>query len=369
MALIQSFSLPGLVGLLFLATFALLRPTGAASSSSSSTEMLSTFLIAHEAEELKAEAQAIKLLEKVEVIGRKEDATAIIAAAFERGWMLFAKRAISLASASNHDVSHIVHSSAQSMRQKLTALVDHAHTAAALASSSSSSSTSTSGSTGSSTIPSGISPAFEFAQSHEIVALNVKFSHKLDAPGALGCKASRPADFYFPSNSSLIFKANCATKTFVLSLTLHDEVDPQSSSFELTSVGRATITLRKKTIGVWPRLQAKEGAKKQHQWWQMQERLDKEIEAWEKAEKERKEKEKKEKEAAAAAAAAAANATAGAEGGGAGSTTMTELTSGEVSLDAAGEQTTQQQPEAAAQAGDEANSSNDGSSAAATASS
>jgi hypothetical protein len=266
----------------------------------SATELIA-FMAGHEESEVKAEAQAIKLLEKIDFLASKQEATNLISAAFDRGWLSFAKKLISLASA-NHDVSHIVHSSAQALRQKLNAIVEHAH-AASLA-------RVADGATGASQpatpspIPTGITPAFEFAQSHEVVALNVKFSHKLDTPATLGCTAVTE-DLSFPDNKSFVFKADCkaAKKTFVLSMTLHDEVDPQTSSFELTSVGRATITLRKKAVAVWPRLLA-QGTKsgKQHVWWAMREKLDKEVENWEKA---KKEKEKAEKEAAKAAEASA----------------------------------------------------------------
>jgi len=170
-------------------------------------------------------------------------------------------------------------------------------------------------------VPGGIPPAFEWAQSPDSLLLNVKFSHKLDTPATLGCVST---DGLVISGRSVTFRADCkaSRKTFVLVLTALRELDAGNSSWSMTSVGRASITLRKAVPGNWPRLLASGGRKPAHMhiWWGMKEKLAPEMEAWEKRTREEAEAKKREAEAAAAAEAAkdgAAGATGEASSGGA----------------------------------------------------
>lgn len=155
--------------------------------------------------------------------------------------------------------------------------------------------------------PAGIAPAFEWAQSPDALLLQVKFSHKLDTPATLGCEADRDGLGLSISGRQVSFRADCkaARKAFHLSFVALRDLDGDNSTWSMTSVGRATLTLRKATAAMWPRLLSSTAkARSQvHTWWQMQEKLKGEIEAWE-------QKRKDEAVAAkAAAAAAAANAT------------------------------------------------------------
>jgi len=122
--------------------------------------------------------------------------------------------------------------------------------------------------------------AFEWAQSVTTLYLNVKFSHKMDAPVTLGCEASAPvfsARAGTPARNDtgldyVEFSAACKAKRkrFVLRLPLSHAVLPEASTWLAASVGRATLTLRKAEDGPWARL-LRDGATKQSRtWWTMQ---------------------------------------------------------------------------------------------------
>ena len=74
-----------------------------------------------------------------------------------------------------------------------------------------------------------ISPAFEWAQSPDMVMLNVKLAHKLDTPATLDCVASDKTVSF--TSKRLSFKAECAktNKAFVLELDLWGKIDPDVS--------------------------------------------------------------------------------------------------------------------------------------------
>lgn len=152
--------------------------------------------------------------------------------------------------------------------------------------------------------PGGIAPAFEWAQSPEAVFLNIKFAHKLDTPATLGCEAES-VEF---NPRSFLFRADCSEnkKAFHLELSLLKDINVTESSWSMSSVGRAMVTLRKAENGTWTRLLA--STKKpanMHVWWAMREKYEDENASFA-----TKEKEKAAAAKAAAAAAAAAEATA-----------------------------------------------------------
>ncbi|RYG45279.1 hypothetical protein EON67_10760 [archaeon] len=116
----------------------------------------------------------------------------------------------------------------------------------------------------------GIAPAFEWAQSPDSLFLNVKFAHKLDTPATLGCES----EGLQVSGKHLQFKAQCKKgKEFHLSLHLLNDVDSSNSTWSMSSVGRAMVTLRKATNGTWPRLLANpQKLPNMHIWWAMREK-------------------------------------------------------------------------------------------------
>lgn len=254
----------------------------------------------------------------------RANAPQLIAAAMHRGWFDLTDRLVSAAAAAGVDVSHAVHTSANGIRTRLQRVVEHLNDAAAAAARAaqqqqqqqqSAESSSEAAATPAAVspapppaAPAGIAPAFEWAQSPDALLLQVKFSHKLDTPATLGCEADRDGLGLSINGRHVSFRADCkaARKAFHLTFTALRELDGDNSTWSMTSVGRATLTLRKATAAMWPRLLSSTAKARSHvhTWWQMQEKLKAEIEAWE-------QKRRDEAVAAkAAAVAAAANATA-----------------------------------------------------------
>eukprot|EP00944_MAST-04C_sp_MAST-4C-sp1_P000422 g422.t1 len=131
-----------------------------------------------------------------------------------------------------------------------------------------------------------ISPAFEWAESNEFIYLNVKFAHKLDTPATLGVKKQKLTF----TETSLYFEAFAERtgKQFILDLTLFGQILPEVTSFSMSSVGRCTITMRKRIAIPWEgNLLAKPDStlkasnsrpRNMHVWWSMQEKYNDELE-------------------------------------------------------------------------------------------
>ena len=79
-----------------------------------------------------------------------------------------------------------------------------------------------------------IHPAFEWAQSTDMVMLNVKLAHKLDTPATLDCVASDKTVTF--TRKRISFKADCAktNKAFVLQLDLWEAINTEVSEFTPT---------------------------------------------------------------------------------------------------------------------------------------
>jgi len=86
-----------------------------------------------------------------------------------------------------------------------------------------------------------IVPALQWAQSPDSVFLNVKFSHKMDAPATLDVVVDQ-VEF---TNRTLRLRASKERKAFELDLALFGAIDPERSTWTLGSVGRITVTLAK----------------------------------------------------------------------------------------------------------------------------
>jgi len=145
-----------------------------------------------------------------------------------------------------------------------------------------------------------IAPAYQWAQSATEVFLNVKFSHKLDAPATLNVEANT----VMVTDQKLSLEASNGRKSFVLDLDLFGEVQGgDAAAYSMASVGRMTFTLKKKEgeRSKWPRLLATEGKKpgNQHFWYSQAEQYTEELEELDDEdadEKEEKEAVRKEKE-------------------------------------------------------------------------
>ncbi len=76
-----------------------------------------------------------------------------------------------------------------------------------------------------------ISPAFEWAESPDTVYLNVKFSHRLDAPATLDIT---PGVTILPNQVKI--EGRKGTKTFRLELNMYREIVPENSNWSMVCV-------------------------------------------------------------------------------------------------------------------------------------
>jgi hypothetical protein len=111
----------------------------------------------------------------------------------------------------------------------------------------------------------------EWAQSPSEILLNIKFSHKLDAPATLNVEANNVTVI----SDKLILSASNGRKIFNLELDLHKNVIPEESTWSMASVGRMTFNLKKANgLSRWSKLT--KSSQKMHLWWEMSEKHSKE---------------------------------------------------------------------------------------------
>ena len=218
---------------------------------------------------LEADAQACFSSSDVVVGLEKEEGSRLLESLLLRGYFDAAEILLNTARSTGLDLSTTLHQASSAIRTKLQILAENLQNAASVLKSKSEGKT-------------GIAPAAEWAQSPDSIFLNVKFSHKLDAPATLGCELDSAPSF---TSQGLKLFAECKEKrkAFLLDLALFREISPESCSFSITSVGRASITLKKTFNSSWPRLligKAKPG--NIHVWWAMKEKYNDELSAWEK---------------------------------------------------------------------------------------
>ena len=130
-----------------------------------------------------------------------------------------------------------------------------------------------------------VSPAFEWAQSDDVVVVNVKLAHKLDTPATLDCKSTDKMITFGEGSdgdsatTAYTFRAECqkSAKNFLLHLKLWGAVVPEGSTWEYGSVGRVSIRLQKAETGKrWPKLldDKVKRPSNMHTWWKMQAKFD-----------------------------------------------------------------------------------------------
>ncbi len=73
-----------------------------------------------------------------------------------------------------------------------------------------------------------ISPAFEWAESPGSIYLNIKFSHRLDAPATLDVT---PDITIMPGQ--VIIEGHKGTRRFKLALDIYDDIDPENSNWSM----------------------------------------------------------------------------------------------------------------------------------------
>lgn len=123
-----------------------------------------------------------------------------------------------------------------------------------------------------------VSPAFQWAQSANEVMLNVKFSHKIDAPATLNVEATNITIL----SDRLSLEASDGRKIFKLELEFLKDIVPDDSRYEMASVGRMTFTFKKaEGPSKWSRLLKQTDSKlvpsNMHKWFAMQEKYDAEL--------------------------------------------------------------------------------------------
>mmetsp|Transcript_89947 Transcript_89947/g.183410 ORF Transcript_89947/g.183410 Transcript_89947/m.183410 type:complete len:646 (+) Transcript_89947:92-2029(+) len=121
-----------------------------------------------------------------------------------------------------------------------------------------------------------VAPAFQWAQNDTCIFLTIKYTVRWNAPGAL--EVTDPS-VNMSENSfrfSGLGKHSNNKYRYELSLNFFDNIASQSSSWSAASVGKLSVTLRKRWPRKWPRLLDNKKTKiaNMHVWMEMQEKLD-----------------------------------------------------------------------------------------------
>mmetsp|Transcript_67914 Transcript_67914/g.196625 ORF Transcript_67914/g.196625 Transcript_67914/m.196625 type:complete len:639 (-) Transcript_67914:201-2117(-) len=121
-----------------------------------------------------------------------------------------------------------------------------------------------------------VAPAFQWAQNDTCVFLTVKYTVRWNAPGALEVTEPSVNMTLNTFNFSGLGKHSNNKYRYFLSLSLFDHILSEKSSWSAASVGKLSVTLRKRWPRKWPRLIANKKTKigNMHMWMEMQERLD-----------------------------------------------------------------------------------------------
>jgi len=121
-----------------------------------------------------------------------------------------------------------------------------------------------------------VSPSFQWAQNDTCVFLTVKFTVRWNSPGALEVAEPAVAMSGNTFNFTGLGKHSNNKYKYVLSLAAFDNIVPEASVWSLASVGKLSVTLRKRWARKWPRLLADKKLKigNMHVWMEQQEKLD-----------------------------------------------------------------------------------------------
>ncbi len=166
-----------------------------------------------------------------------------------------------------------------------------------------------------------VSPAFQWAQSMQHIYIQIKFAHRHDSPGCLEIK-NQTIEIY---KNMVFFKGYCVLGDvpikFELNLELYQNINKEESSWDLSSVGRFQLSLKKGMSNMyWDRLlkDANENIPNMKVWFEMRAKYENELQSYmdeddeaefkrqteeiEKNAKEKRKRKKAEKKAAAVAA-------------------------------------------------------------------
>eukprot|EP00930_Biecheleria_cincta_P016887 TRINITY_DN1358_c1_g1_i1.p1 TRINITY_DN1358_c1_g1~~TRINITY_DN1358_c1_g1_i1.p1 ORF type:complete len:647 (+),score=138.53 TRINITY_DN1358_c1_g1_i1:67-2007(+) len=121
-----------------------------------------------------------------------------------------------------------------------------------------------------------VSPAFQWAQNDTCIFLTIKYTVRWNAPGALEVtepSVNMTANLF---NFSGLGKHSNNKYRYFLSVSLFDNIDSDLSTWSAASVGKLSVTLRKRWARKWPRLLGDKKTKigNMHVWMEMQEKLD-----------------------------------------------------------------------------------------------
>lgn len=121
-----------------------------------------------------------------------------------------------------------------------------------------------------------VSPAFQWAQNDTCIFLTMKYTVRWNAPGALEVTDPSVEMGWNWFNFTGLGKHSNNKYRYVLSLPLFDHISAQHSSWSAASVGKLSVTLRKRWPRKWPRLLTSKKVKmsNMHVWMEMQEKLD-----------------------------------------------------------------------------------------------
>jgi hypothetical protein len=122
-----------------------------------------------------------------------------------------------------------------------------------------------------------VSPAFQWAQNDTCIFLTVKYTVRWNAPGALEATDINVLVEGNSFNFTGLGKHSNNKYKYVLGLSLFDVILPQpASSWSAASVGKLSVTLRKRWPRKWPRLLANKKAKisNMHVWMEFQEKVE-----------------------------------------------------------------------------------------------
>mmetsp|Transcript_10195 Transcript_10195/g.30256 ORF Transcript_10195/g.30256 Transcript_10195/m.30256 type:complete len:638 (+) Transcript_10195:83-1996(+) len=121
-----------------------------------------------------------------------------------------------------------------------------------------------------------VSPAFQWAQNDTCIFLTIKYTVRWNAPGALEVTDPSVNMSYNMFNFTALGKHSNLKYKYSLGLKLFDLIVNTTSTWSAASVGKLSVTLRKKWPRKWPRLIADKKAKigNMHVWMEMQDKLD-----------------------------------------------------------------------------------------------
>lgn len=128
-----------------------------------------------------------------------------------------------------------------------------------------------------------VSPAFQWAQSMTFIYIQIKFTHRHDSPGCLEIK-NQSIEIH---KNMVYFKGYCVLGDvpikFELNLELFHEINKEESTWDLSSVGRFQLNLKKTMPQMyWDRLlrDANDNPKNMKIWFEMREKYEHEIQSY-----------------------------------------------------------------------------------------